>query len=675
MTDLQINEEELVATSCVSHLIQYPFEYFNPAQSVFMPHLYEDDKNIVITSPTGSGKSACIELTIARALETGRKGLYIAPMKSLAEEKLADWADPRHTFSQKKICVLTGDHEFTKDKMAQLEDADIILCTSEMLDSKTRNWEANTWLHDVGVLAADESHIVGAKKRGPCFETAIMRFCRLNPTCRIELVSATVPNDEDYRRWLNRLTGRETVMVRSNYRPCELRIHYEQFNSTAKQYWAQENARADKVMEIVRQSVRLGQSCLVFTGNKAWGRNFTRRLQGEGVTCEFHNADLPLERRREIETTFNNEGYEVLVASSTLAWGVNVNARNVVLAHTSYGKTEMDVADILQAAGRAGRVKYHTEGDCYIILPATSYHREKARVEGGFTVSSQLVELSTLMFHIVSEIHNGKVKNIADMNEWYEGSLAFAQGRAMNDGEWHKVINYLEKIRMIKLDEELGYYVTTPLGSIASVMYMSPVTMSDWYRNFGTIQSPLNVHDDGVFLCWALADTAENRAGFLSVADKESECIQRYASRVGRLTPVTKYAAIYWSMLNDHRIDDVLQSTAGQMRNDMDRVFNCLYMMHNRYAKFVPPTGNFPGWSRWDENVWMQLLRRMKYGVPANLINLVTVDGIGKTYATRLYTAGIRNKQDIVQNRELFLSILGKKGEKIYNELCGIKTA
>lgn len=676
---------ECVRTDGLKDLIEYSYSHFNPMQSDFIDHLQDINKNIIISASTGAGKTTVAELSIAMNLfyyKGKKKAIFLAPMKSLTEQKLREWKDEKHTFSKYKIGVLTGDYALNKSKMKELEECDIILCTSEMLDSKTRNYESNKWLHNVGVLIVDEVHLLGAEERGPRLETAIMRFTECNNDCRIILMSGTIPNADELYNWVCNLTGKPTELIISNYRPCQLKKHFLEFNdgisNRRNKYSEIENMRMQVVYNQILKNKN--EQHIVFVGNKSFGRNMTQMLNANGLKAEFHNADIAQEKKIEIEDDFNSGKLKYLVSSSTLAWGVNLNARIVILAHTSYGLSEMDVADIDQACGRAGRAQYHSEGDAYIILPSSKSYSERKRITSGFTIQSKLKDQKVLAFHVVSEIASGKINNVNDLFEWYKRSFAYSQNYELTEDDCMMLLNRLKNIKMIKLEDDKC--TITALGQIASQMYQNPFDVFDWYKNFSYLQYigiPYNeenkaeVEEIDLQVCWALANInsyQESSGAFISAAEKESDMVCSIARRVGKMVPATKVAACYWYMLKGEEPDDVLRSLYYALYTDFQRVLFTLQLIHIKYASYLAnKTDYIVGW-KYDSNEWDKLFLRMKYGVNRNKVYLVSLPEIGKTYADKLFAAGVRSKNDLLSKRITVEEVLGKKrAEKIYSYL------
>ena len=681
--------QECVLTECTGHLLKCNFTHFNPMQSMFIPYVDEEDKNVVIAAPTCGGKTTCAELACAQAVfgsNRTKKAMYLAPLKALADEKLRDWREPTHTFSQLKVAALTGDYQMDDNKRVELENADIILCTSEMLDSKSRRYDNNTWLHNIGVVVVDESHLIGTKERGPRLETAIMRFHHYNPSCRWVLMSATCPNVKDFAKWLNKLTQRKTLVLENGYRPCILNKHFIQFDDTAsksKRYAEIEALRMQATLEVISKNSK--DQHLIFTGNKNWGKRFLHILNNYGFSCDFHNADLGPEKRRQIETDFNSGKIQVLVASSTLAWGVNVNARRVVLAHTSYGLDPMEVADVEQACGRAGRIKYHTEGDAYILLPYSKFDTEMARISAGFDVKSQLNDINVLIFHVVNEINNGNISSKKELFEWYEQSLASVQKDMLTEEGAQKVLDFLVEKNMIKLNED-GKYATTQLGNVASTMYQHPLDVYDWYQNFSHLgriaiapdpdgKNKRQVQSADLNTCLALADIYHNnkKDSFISSAEKDCEAVIEFCSKTGKQpNAMTKVAAVYYALLRGKEVDDPLRSLHFALLNDLPRVTATLKMMHVRYGAPVTKilgADKVSGW-RYDPGEWDVLYVRLKNGIGRHLVLLASLPEIGKVSAQKLYDNGLRTKKDVMNQRHVVEATIGvKRAEKMYNRM------
>ena len=214
---------------------KYSFENFNRVQSrVF--EVCHDNCNCVIAAPTGVGKTVCAELFMSDEIfSRGGKAIYLAPLKALAKEKIDEWTSKDSIFGSRKISICTGDYRLTEARQKELQEADIIIMTSEMLNSRCRNLESenNEFLRDCGTLVVDEAHLLTVPGRGDHLEIGLMKFSELARDPRIVFLSATMPNVDQIANWVAcSLVKKDTYLITSDYRPCPLEFHYEEYETS-----------------------------------------------------------------------------------------------------------------------------------------------------------------------------------------------------------------------------------------------------------------------------------------------------------------------------------------------------------------------------------------------------------------------------------------------------------
>jgi ATP-dependent DNA helicase HFM1/MER3 len=209
----------------------FPFPLFNAVQSKCFNTVFNTDDNLVVSAPTGSGKTAVMELAIARLMmstkNTDFKIVYMAPIKALCAERQQDW--------QKKFNVhglmcaeLTGDTDF--DQLRKVQQSQIIITTPEKWDSVTRKWRDNSKLVQmIKLFLVDEVHIL-KDSRGATLEAVVSRMKSVGTPIRFIALSATVPNSEDIAAWLGKDSITPHVPAQrevfdESFRPVKLEKH------------------------------------------------------------------------------------------------------------------------------------------------------------------------------------------------------------------------------------------------------------------------------------------------------------------------------------------------------------------------------------------------------------------------------------------------------------------
>ena len=665
------DREDLVCTSEFPHG-KYPFEHFNKVQSrVF--EVCDKNCNCVIAAATGVGKTICAEMFMANEVRVrGGKAIYLAPLRALAKEKIDDWTAPGSIFSDLKIAICTGDYRLTDSKLKELESADIIVMTSEMLSSRCRNMESekSEFLKSCGTLVVDEAHLLTVPGRGDHLEVGLMKFSAIAKDPRIVFLSATMPNVDEVANWLAcSLVMKDTYLISSDYRPCPLDIHYEEYE-TGESYELTEEYKVSKAVDIVREYK--DDKFLVFVHSKSTGERVRHALEDRGVKCEFHNADLDKDRRHEVESNFKHGDLRVIVATSTLAWGINSPSRRVVITGVHRGMSEVETYDIFQMAGRAGRPGFDPRGDVYILVPDrdSDYHME--RLSSPKNIESQLLasvgkddpHYKTLAFHLVSEIHHGSISSKKDMHDWYSKSLAYYQYKDLDDSIADKTLDLLVRVGAIK--EADGKYEVTSVGKVSSMLYYSPFDVADLRRNFRFLFSNKLEHDD-LSLSLMLGDVDSIRMGFVTKAEKDEmsgfyDVVRRKFGGERFLESSVKGAYAYYCLMNGLPLGP-FASVARGLQMDFERLVSVLNMLDSFAAK----------WNKKD--FFNSTALRVSYGVKPELVVFCRIPGIGKVRAERLYAAGFRKPQDMLNNFALVKKILNMKDEKIMEIMSSIRSS
>ncbi|KAL5723867.1 DNA helicase [Ranunculus cassubicifolius] len=406
----------------------FNFRYFNSLQSECFSGCFLSDINMVISAPTGSGKTVLFELCILRLLSRflskeekfvhlkgTLKTIYIAPSKALVQEKLRDW---NQKFGSWGInCLeLTGDSEVHNKKVIQ--EADIILTTPEKFDAVTRYRIRDGGLgffSDIGLLLIDEVHLLN-DQRGASLEAIVSRIKMLSHNrdmhlstlahVRLVAVSATIPNIGDLAEWL--MAPPEGIKrFGEEMRPVKLTTRVFGY-APAKNDFLFERRLQNYVFDILMHHSR-GKSALVFCSTRKGAqeaalqlsqtamtfghsnpfiksREQQERLKEASHSCSdkqmqscvplgvgYHNGGLCLKDRTLVEGLFLRGDLQVLCTTNTLAHGINLPAHTVVIKSTqNFNKErgmylEYDRSMILQMCGRAGRPPFDDTGMVIIM--------------------------------------------------------------------------------------------------------------------------------------------------------------------------------------------------------------------------------------------------------------------------------------------------------------------
>lgn len=649
------DRQELIPTKDYKYA-HYNFEYFNPVQSrVF--EAYDKDCNYIVSASTGVGKTICSELFLAYEIrKKGKKGIYISPYRSLSQEKIDDWTKESHHFKDLKIAICTNDYKLTHSRKKELEDADLIIMTNEILNCKVRNFhsEKNDWLNQIGTAVIDEFHILHSTSRGTHTESSITQFTRINPESRIILLSATVPNSPEIGSWISYLNNKDTYVLESTYRPVPLHVHYIEYE---ERYSYDENEKSKIATAIDILEKHRKDKFILFVHTKKTGKLLLDSLRKLGINCEYHNADLDKDSRIEIEKRFKTDpNLRVIVATSTLAAGINLPARRVCLLGCHLGIKEVDVFDIWQECGRAGRPGFDERGDAYILLPEKKFDYHKERIETPQEIRSQMLDEKCLAFHIVSEIHRGIICSREDVHKWYNRTLAYFQNQDLDDEAIERVVENLIKCGAIINEDGLK---TTKIGMVSSVFYYSPYDVGDLFRNWNRIFQK-NLQEDDVAVSMAIGNIDSNRIAIVSNAEKEDISKFRYkANEYGDfMEGAVKYGCCYYNLLNGNT-SEILVSLMRNLQNDFERLVQTLSMLDQVKGK-------------WNQLEYFRKLNlRMIYGVQVELVDLVRLNKIGRIKAKRLYDEGIVDLESVVFNKNKLNKILKcseKTAEEIFNQ-------
>ena len=395
-----------------------------PPQAEALPNSLKG-RNLMLAVPTASGKSLVAHITLANRLIgdlNGMRGIYIVPLKALASEKYEELKDVCSSVGL-KVGLAIGDRS---SETSLVENSDILVCTSEKLDSMLRS--KPSLLDDIGIVVADEFHLLQDPSRGPTLEIILSRIRHRSSRVQILALSATVGNAKELSNWL------EADLVTSNWRPIALYsgtltgldMKYHSVESPGDDFILPEPKRLEggvqkNLHSVMDDTIAMDKQMLVFVSSRSSAQKEARELskhiksklendghgfektvveswmsmskelaRGESgsVTVKalsnavrggvgFHHAGLTSAQRKVIENGFRNGNLQCIVATPTLAQGVNLPASRVVVRDTRRWSTiaarsmPLPVMEVRQMMGRAGRPGFDEYGESFLVSKNT----------------------------------------------------------------------------------------------------------------------------------------------------------------------------------------------------------------------------------------------------------------------------------------------------------------
>lgn len=666
-------------------------ELYPPQAQAFDMGVLEG-RNLLAAIPTASGKTLIAELAMLTSIRAGGKALYIVPLRALASEKYEQFKELEDLGVN--VAISTGDFD-TRDEL--LGRADIIIVTSEKADSLLRN--GVSWMNDVTVVVADEVHLLDSARRGPTLEVTLAKLRRLTDAQVIAL-SATVGNADEVAGWL------DAEMVVSEWRPVELRegILYGRalhFDGEKREIRAEHRHES---VALVMDALRDGGQSLVFESSRKNSEASARRVSkaipklidpqeiealqnlagevedsGETDTCRrlaecvrggaaFHHAGLKSEQRRMIEDGFRRGLIKCICSTPTLASGINLPARRVIIRgikryDPNYGMVPIPVLEYKQMAGRAGRPGLDPFGEALLIAKGhdqLEWLRETYVTAEPERIWSKLAVESALRSHILSTVATGFAHDRDTLMEFMEATFYAAQSdlREM-EHVVDRVLAYLENEEMLVED---GVIRATPRGELVSKLYLDPMSAAGLLDIRG--------HDGEVTdltLLYLAARTPDVRTMYMRGRDYEWVHQFVYNHEEEFVSPPGEFSQDYESFLADVKTARLLHEWVSETPED------------EITEKFGVGPGDLRGLAEAGEWIMhaaaelyrqenlpyhvkaQELVTRLKYGAGPELLELVQIRGIGRVRARNLYRAGFTSLQKLRDApSEKVASVLGE---------------
>ncbi|MBT3285364.1 DEAD/DEAH box helicase [Candidatus Bathyarchaeota archaeon] len=679
-----------------------------------------DGKNLVLASPTASGKTLIAELcALKHILENDGKVLYLTPLRALTWEKFEEFQaySSLTKLDGKKIRVgvSSGDMD---NSSPWLQAYDIVICTNEKCDSLLRH--RSPWMNGISLVIADEVHLIGSD-RGPTLEVSLARLRQMTPDIQILALSATISNAYEIAEWL------KAESVTTDWRPVTLREGVSQGNHIMFKDGDVKGTQRFHKQDPINLSLNAleeGGQVLIFVESRrraqstakqaslALKKRLSKREQTElhGIGAQigshgektrltddlaeiitggaaFHHAGLNRQHRKIIEDAFKNGFIKILSATPTLAAGVNLPARTVVIGNykrfkPGYGMQPIRVMEYKQMSGRAGRPQYDTEGTALLI--AKSEDEQEFLMEDYILgkperIDSRLAQESALRGHTLAAIASDYAHSEQGLLDFF-GSTFYGYnyptaGIRLILGS---LLRYLQREKMILFEGDR--IKATDFGRRVSELYIDPLTAV--VLRDGLKRGALDITE---FTWLHLICHTPDMRPILRPRRKEIDLVENYLEDhrdeisvhmsdgydyidMENFLGEVKTAMVIEAWINEVSESDLLERYNVQPGDRYSAVTNGEWLLYatQEIAKIL-------GLNEFRREI-SQLRTRVKHGVSKKLLPLVRLKGIGRVRAQVLFNSGFTTQAKLKRAnlRQLTaLPLIGPKLSKSIKEQVG----
>ncbi|MGY5874188.1 MAG: DEAD/DEAH box helicase [Candidatus Thorarchaeota archaeon] len=660
---------------------------FPPQKSAFDTDVL-NGSNLVLAIPTSSGKTLVAEICMLKAILDGKgKALYLVPLKSLAREKFNDFRKYNSLGITTSMSV--GDYD---SPGTRLNDADIVVLTTERADSLIRH--RASWLQDIAVIVVDEVHLVNDQSRGPTLEMVLAKMIQIIPDVQIVALSATISNADEIAGWL------DAELVKSSWRPVPLnegvsldgRISFSDGSSRNVNRTRREEI-TDVVCDILDEngqvlifvssrrstvvvakkiaaSIRpyISQESLaelskiadkIGSGHSAPEASKTlSRVLRQGIA--FHHAGLDNQERVLVEDAFRNNHLKVITATPTLAAGVNLPARRVIIRdyrrfEQGRGSYPIPILEYKQMAGRAGRPKYDKYGEAVLMAKSEQeleFLIDRYLLSESEIITSKLASQSAIQSHILSSIAADMTSTREEIDELIAGTFFSFQFNPQ-DIEHHvsAALHYLHEGELIDKGAD-GKLTATPLGRRTSQLYVDP-------RTAVLLRDVLSEAEEAteIGLLHLICSTVDQPVTYVTqsefgdyeffIEDHYKELMTEPPDSWEEPEKYTAFLAqIKTARLLEDWVDESSEKSITDEYNvgmgDIHRYVQSAKWLLYAASEVAKITGA-------DNHIGLlhQLQTRMQHGVKSELLELVGLRGIGRIRGRMLYSHGLKTLSDL----------------------------
>lgn len=318
--------------------------------------VFHGRRHVLVSAPTNSGKTQVGHLILAEALMRGQRAVLLEPLRALAQEKADELTAAAPAMSAAlgvplRVSLSTGDYRLQGERFNDpAPRGELLVATPERMEAILRQPDGVAWMDSVGAVCIDEAHLIGDARRGPTLEFLVTSLLARPQPPRLVLLSATMQVTEDVTHWL---------------RPCDVvqvNVRHPPLHTYLGELDAGEDATACAGEWLSRALLSDDAQAIVFIHQARHTQGVAQRLTEQlgplagRLGAMPYSSKMSLAQRQSVRRAFLAREARVVVATSSLAMGVNLPATHVVVRDLTYvGAQSPGVAEILQMAGRAGR--------------------------------------------------------------------------------------------------------------------------------------------------------------------------------------------------------------------------------------------------------------------------------------------------------------------------------
>ena len=668
-------------------------QLYPPQAEAIHKGLFEK-KNLVIAIPTAAGKTLLAELAaLKHILELKGKVIYLSPLRALASEKYHSFQ--RFTSLGVRVAISSGDYDSKDDYLPKY---DIIVSTNEKLDALLRH--KAQWIQDqVTLVIIDECHLLNDQSRGPTLEILLARLLIENPNAQILALSATVGNSTEIAEWL----GAE--LIESDWRPVPLKegIYFEDAitypdNSTREISYH----RKDPLVNLVLDSIHADEQILIFAPSRRSAVSTAEKLgkivkeyltsrdlkqldeiAGNALRsindplsiklaeilrngASFHHAGLNSTQRELVEQAFKDGFLKIICATPTLAAGINIPAKRVIITSVfrysvEEGSHPIKTLEYKQMVGRAGRPQFDTEGESVLIAkrPESVYWlMERYILRDPEDIYSKLAAEPALRRNILGLIASNVVNNIPELLNFFDKTFYGFQFEAvLLEGKIRKIIDLLIIWEMILPLNAAETLQATLYGIRVSQLYLDPETAASIINAMETVvKNPKFKIHSIAFLDLLVGTPDMISLSFYKQGWKKTEKgLKKYKNRLIRPVPdplqdieyefrVRDFQTVLflYDWIREYPIEKlVLKYKIGS--GDIHRIVETATWIMSALSEITDLKKRYNKQYQKYAKIAHSLSERIEYGIKNDAISLTKVKGIGRKRARILLNHGIRD--------------------------------